>query len=306
MQLLLNRYRRSTRLIRSASLLALVVALPPVAAQAYTVSASSLFIWRNSSFTSTTPGGAMDAGAIIPGGSGAGSGLNGSHNQLGFSYGVTIAALQDYGVFHGQALVSAGRLAPGADFEVFQAFGEGILKETLTIPAPIGVANGSTGQLMLGWDITGSLLTGMNASASLSISAQTSAPLPNSRSSVPLVTGSGHYDLMSPVPFIFGTPFELTVDSGVFAAVGYDYTHSTPSDQFSANARAEFLHTAVLSTAVVSTAAGTPLPNATIITSSGRDFPVLVVPEPASLLMFVAAIGLFTASRQRLPAKNRC
>ena len=294
MQLFLNRYCRSTRVLRSANILALILALQPVTGLAFTISASSLFIWRNSSFTSTVPGSAMEAGAIIPGGSGAGSGLNGSHSQVGFSYGVTIAALQDYGVFHAQALGSAGRLAPGADFEVFQAFGEGIFKETLTIPAPIGVANGSTGQLMLGWDITGSLLTGMNADARLSISAQSSAPLPNSSSSVPTITGSGHYDLMTPVPFIFGTPFELTVNSAVFAAVGYDYTQTTPSDQFSANARAEFLHTAVLSTAAVSNAAGMLLPDATIITSSGRAFPVVVVPEPSSLVLL--AIGGLSAT----------
>ena len=288
----LRSYRGSTCLIRLACVLAFVLALQPVAGQAFTISASSVFFYRNSSFNSTVPGGSMDAALIVPGGSGEGSGLNSNGNLVGFSYSVAVAALQDYGVFRGRAFAGATRSSPGATFEVFQVFGEGIFKETLTIPAPMGVANGSTGQLMLGWDVTGTLATSINGSAALYISAHTSVPLPNSSSIVLGITGSGHYELDHAIPFIFGTPFELTVDSAVFAAVGYDYTQTTPSEQFSTVAEAGFLHTAILSTAAVSNAAGTPLPDATIITSSGRAFPVVVVPEPASLCLAIAGLAL--------------
>jgi hypothetical protein len=130
---------------------------------------------------------------------------------------------------------------------------------------------------MLGWDISGSLSTSINGNASLSISVQASTQ--GGSLYVLGLTGGGYYELNGPIQFFFGTPFELTVNSGVFAAVGYDYTNTTPSEQFSAFARAEFLHTAVLSTAAVSDSGGTELTNFTITTSSGRNFPVQV-PEP--------------------------
>jgi len=290
----------STRLIQTACVLAFVLALQPVAARSETVTASSLFRWVNSSFTSNVPGQTMSAEAIIPGGSGVGSGLDAARTFPTFNYGVHVAVLQDYGVFRGEASVSAGRTNPGADFEFWQLFGEGQFKETLTIPAPAGVANGSVGNLMLGWDITGAIRASDGGSASLSISARTSAPLPNSSSNIPAFFGSGHYELASSIPFFFGTPFELTVDSSVFAGIGYDYRFTTPSLQFSATAEAGFLHTAVLSTAAVSDAAGTPVPDFTITTASGRAFPV-AVPEPGTLALACWApllVGIYWRRRR--------
>jgi hypothetical protein len=263
------------------------------AARAYTVAASSLFRYGNSSYRSDTGGSAAAAGAILPGATtGVGSAVDSSFANASFSFGASGAGLQDYLVFHGRAQVSAARHDPGADFEYFQVFVEGTFSETLTIPAPAGVADGTPAKLMLGWDVTGSIVTSINADARLTISARTSAPLPGTNSDIASFTGNGHYDLMSPIAFIYGTPFELTIDSSVFAGVGYNYTSSTPSPEFNANAQADFLHTATLTSASVFSAAGVPVPDFTITTASGRAF-LVAVPEPevGALLALFPVLG---------------
>lgn len=182
-----------------------ILALAPLAARGDSVSATALFRYRNDSYTQDNWGGPIAAGVIIPGGSGAGAGVNTGFQTGpgGLEYDVSATVLQDYGVFHAQASVYAQRLGPYS-FEYFQAFAEGIFRETLTIAAPAGVANGSIGQLMLGWDITGSQGSGLNSDSRLSISAQTSANLPNSSSFVVGIDGTGYYQLLDSIPFIFG------------------------------------------------------------------------------------------------------
>jgi len=222
---------------------------------------------------------------------------SGFQASASLEYRVVSESYQKYGIFGGSASAYMKRLSP-YDFEYFQSFATGTFKETLTIPAPLGVANGSTGKLMLGWDITGSHGFDDNSSSYMSISAMSSASLPGSSSYVVGIFGSGHYQLLAPIPFIFGTPFVLTVESGVFAGTGYDYRFTTPPTAFTGYAFASYSNTAVLSTALVSDAVGTPYPEAAIITDSGHAFPV-VVPEPTSSVLLLVGAGVLMASRVR-------
>ena len=244
----------------------------------YSATASTLYHYMNSTYNTWVPGTpASSAGIIIPGANGAGSSIDGSYTGSFSSYSISAADVQDYGVFYARASAWAKVPGPGKTFEVWQVFASGTFIETLTIPAPNGVTNGSMGGLTLGWDVTGSSLSGPGGDAYLAISAQTSASLPQTSSNTGSIRSNGHYGLVSPISFTFGTPFELTVSSEVFAAVGYDYTNtSTPPSNFDAAAAADFLHTAILTTAAVSDGTGTSLFNFTITTDSGRAFPVAV------------------------------
>jgi hypothetical protein len=243
---------------------------------------------------------------IIPGASGAGSGLNVSFSDATASYGAAVSVVQDFGVFHGLVTVSASQLNPSGGFRGYSAAGAGTFVETLTIFAPAGVANGSIGKLIPGWDISGSLQaccdtpSGESARAALFISAQTSAPLPNSSSVIGQFTGNGHYDLVDAIPFFFGTPFQLTVNSIVRADIGYDFRTAIATSSYNGVASASFLNTAALTTAAVLDAAGTPLTGVSITTSSGRPFPVAPeVPLPATLWLFSTAIGALSFVHRR-------
>jgi hypothetical protein len=291
-----------------ASALAMAV-LSTSAEASFVTTASSLFQITSPSPASTpyqVDGNAVDPGTIIPGGSGAGSGLNQSFSDGVGSYGAAVSVVQDYGVFHGTVTLSASQVGPGNSFRSYAAAGSGTFTETLAIAAPSGVANGSIGTLTPGWDISGSLSAccdtpnGESARAALFISAQTSAPLPNTYSVVRPFTGNGHYDLADPLQFIFGTPFQLTVTSLVRADIAYDFRTTTPTASYNGVAAASFLDTAALTTALVTDAAGTPLSGVSIVTSSGRAFPVAAVPLPSALWMLGAAlggIGLFRSKR---------
>jgi len=277
------------------------------AAWGYSVDASSFYIYRTgpNGFTSQSDGTATAASNIIPGASGVGSSVLALYGPTnGLSLSVSAQAVQDYGTFHGQASSALVRDYTGGSFEVLQVFATGKFVETLTIAAPAGAA-GTDGKLMLGWDVTGSSSSGTSGDAHLSISARTSASLPNTNSQTTSITSNGRYFLFSPISFTFGTAFDLTVESAVFAAVGYDNTSNAGPLTFSDLASADFLHTAILSSVGVSDGAGNALANFTITTGSGRAFPVAAaIPEPESYAMMLAGLGLlgFFARRKKQQA----
>jgi hypothetical protein len=263
------------------------------AAWGYTVDASSFYIYRTgpNGFTSQSDGTATAANNIIPGASGVGSSVLALYGPTnGLSLSVSALAVQDYGIFHGLASSQLARDYTPGSFEVLQVFATGKFVETLTIG---GGTLGTAGKLMLGWDVTGSSSNGSSGDAHLIINARTSASLPNTNSQTTGITSNGQYFLFSPISFTFGTAFDLTVDSSVFAAVGYDNTSNAGSDTFSDSASADFLHTAILSSVGVSDSAGNTLANFTITTGSGRAFPVVAsIPEPESYAMLLAGLGL--------------
>jgi hypothetical protein len=278
------------------------------AAWGYTEDASSFYIYRTgpNGFTSQSNGTATAASNIIPGASGVGSSFQAIWGPTnGRSFAVSGLAVQDYTTFHAQASSQlANAFLTGGSFEVLQAFATGTLVESLTIAAPPGTI-GTNGQLMLGWDVTGSSSNGTSGDARLSINARTSASLPNTNSLTPSITSNGRYLLSSPISFTFGQAFDLTISSTVFAAVGYDNTSNGRSDPFSDSASADFLHTAILSSVGVRDSAGNALANFTITTGSGRAFLVAApIPEPESYATMLAGLGLlgFFARRKKQQA----
>ncbi|MBK7423787.1 MAG: PEP-CTERM sorting domain-containing protein [Propionivibrio sp.] len=220
-----------------------------------------------------------------------------SNSYSGFSW--SAAAVQDYGIFHAQASTQAHRDDPGHDYEAFQTFATGTFNQTLTIPAPFGVSNGSTGSFLLGWDVTGS--ASATGSAYLGIIARTSASLANINSYTLAIMSNGHYDLISPISFIYGTPFQLTIDSYVQANVGYDYRYTAAPTSFSDTASADFLHTAILSSVSVFDSTGAPVSGYVIVTDSGRPFlpTPAPVPEPETYAMLLVGLGLMGAIARR-------
>jgi hypothetical protein len=196
---------------------------------------------------------------------------------------------QEYTTFHGLASSQLTRQYTVGSFEVLQAFATGKLVENLTIPGPTG----GLGKMMMGWKVTGSSSSGTSGDARLGISARTSASLPNTNSQTTSITSNGIYFLQNPISFTFGKAFDLTIESTVFAAVGYDNTSSAGPVTFNDSASADFLHTAILSSVVVSDSAGNALPKFTIITGSGRAFPAAApIPEPESYALMLAGLGL--------------
>jgi hypothetical protein len=289
---------KTPRFVLAIFTLAMGLALQS-AAWGYTVDADTQFTWLNSTFSSTGHGTPVASGIIVPGVSGgAGSTYDGTfaNSYSGFTW--SAAVVQDYGIFYARASTQAHRDFPGNDYEAFQTIDTGTFIQTLTIPAPVGVTSGSTGHLMLGWDVTGSTLSGTGGSAYLAMFARTSASLPATNSNTVAIVGNGHYDLVSPISFSFGTPFELTVLSEVFAGVGYDYRYTTAPSSFSDSAEANFLHTVILASVGVNDNAGNSLADFTIITDSGRPFLPVTAPVPSTMLLFGSALaGLVVIKR---------
>ena len=272
------------------------------AAWGYTEDASSFYIYRTgpNGFTSQSNSTLTPASNIVPGASGVGSSFSTSYPVTnGLSFSASAQAVQDYTTFHGQASSQLTRsYNTNGSFEVLQVFATGKLVESLTI----GSFTGADGKLMLGWDITGSSSTGISGGASLIINAWTSASLPNYYSQTSGITGNGRFFLSSPISFTFGKAFDLTIESSVFAGVGYDNTSGTGSDTFSDAAMADFLHTAILSSVGVSDNAGNAITDFTITTGSGRTFPAVAsVPEPTTYAMMLGGIVLlgFFARRKK-------
>jgi hypothetical protein len=301
------------RMIASLSTLVLILlALQPACAHAGMIAATAFFQYGNSSFTGGfVPTPIFSDTSLV--GSVSAAYDSGFQASGSLEYHVVAASSQGYGIFAASASAYMKRLSPFG-FEYFQSFATGTFKETLTIPAPLGVANGSTGNLMLGWDITGSRVQDPDSiagsNAQLYISARTSAPLPGYSSFVIGIDGNGHHQLLSPLQFIFGTPFLLTIDSHAFAGTGYDYRFTPAPSQFTGYAAASYSNTAILSAALVSDAAGTLYPDAAINTASGRAFLVsTAVPEPNSLVLLLAGAGLLMVSRRArralIPCRNQ-
>lgn len=270
------------------------------AAWGYSVTADTQFTWLNSSFSATGHGTSVPPSSIVPGASGAGSTYDGAFANSYSGWSFSAAAVQDYAVFYARASSQAHRDSPGNDFEAWQTFATGTFIETLTIPsAPVGVAYGSTGQLMMGWDVTGSSSSGTAGSTYLAMFATTSPSLPNTNSNTAAIASTGHYDLVSPISFYFDTPFQLTIRSSLSAAVGYDYRYSTAPPNFIDAASGDFLHTVILASVGVFDSAGTSLNNFIITTDSGRPFLPAAVPLPSTLLLLGPALAGLVVMRRR-------
>jgi hypothetical protein len=253
-------------------------------------SADTFYVYANETFHNAPAyGSSVSPGSILPGATtGVASNLNLAGGNANFGYAFLASAVQDYLTFHGSALSSGFRNGPSG-LEYFQTWATGSITETLTIPsAPVGAPFGSVGHLMLGWDVTGSVSPGSSGSAYMGIFAHTSPSLPNTSSNTVAIYANGHYNLGSPMSFYYDTPFTVTIDSNVFAAVAYDYSgiySPAPSPlpaTFTNTSSANFLHTALLTSASALDAFGNPLEGTTINTSSGLPFP-LPVPEPGTL-----------------------
>ncbi len=246
----------------------------------YTQYATTIFGYGNESFHYFDYGIPAAPGSIVSGSSGVASIYDQSFANASYGFTAYSAVVQDYLTFHARAYVTGFRNGPGNSYEYFQSFATGQLVETLTIPAPPGVTPGSIGSIQPGWDVTGSTSPGVSGSAYMAISAHTSAPLSGTSSNTVSIGGNGHFDLVDPIKFLYDTPFVITIDLEVFAAVGYDYTNTAPPTTFADTASAEFLNTAILTTAIVRDAFGNVRPDAVISTSSGLPFPI-VVPPPS-------------------------
>lgn len=264
-------------------------------AWAYTVTADTQFTRVNSTYSATGHGVGVAPATILPGASGTASSYSGGFANDYFDFSWTAVVVQEYGAFHAQAYTQAHRDSPGKDYEAFQNYASGTFAQTLTIDAPIGISNGSTGSMMLGWDITGN--ASATGSAYLGILARTSAAVANTNSYTATITNNGHYDLFDPIAFTYGTPFRLTIDSYVQANVGYDYRYTAAPLSFSETASANFLHTAIMSSVTVNDSTGAALAGYTIVTDSGRPF--LPVPEPEAYAMWLAGLGLMGAIARR-------
>jgi hypothetical protein len=287
---------KTSRMVLLICTLAMSLALQS-AAWGYTTAADTMFRWVNPSFHTEDHGTSTVAGLIVPGANGAGSTYLLGFDNGNFGISSSAAAVQDYGIFYGQAFTRAYDNAPFPP-QAFQTFATGTFSESLTIPsAPSGVPFGSTGTLMPGWNVTGSISSGAAGSAYLGIFASTNASLPNTYSNTVAIHGNGHYDLVGPISFTFDTPFLFTVSSEVFAAVGYSTT-----TVFSDAASADFLHTVILSSVGVNDSAGNSLADFTIITDSGRPFLPSPVPVPSTLLLLGPALAGLAVMRRRFKA----
>lgn len=289
---------KTLRLVILICTLAMGLALQSTAwGTIYTTTADTWFTWVNPSFNSTVHGTTTVAGIIVPGASGAGSTLLQGFDNGNFGFSSSAAAVQDYGVFYAQAFTKAYDNAPFPP-QAFQTFATGTFSESVTIPsAPSGVPYGSTGTMTPGWNVTGSSSSGAAGDAWLGIFASTNASLPNTYSNTVAIHSNGHYDLVTPISFTFDTPFLFTVSSEVFAAVGYSTT-----TVFSDAASADFLHTVILASVVVSDSFGNPLTNFTITTDSGRPFLPAAVPVPSTLLLLGPALAGLAVMRRRFKA----
>lgn len=296
---------KTTSVMATISGLAIGLALQSTA-WAYTEDASSFYIYRTgpNGFTSQSNSTPTAASNIVPGASGVGSSFLASYGPTnGLSFSASAQAVQDYTTFHGQASSQLARnYNTKGSFEALQTFATGKLVESLTI----GVSGAGDGKLMLGWDVTGSSSKGISGDAYMVINARSSASLPNTNSQTSGITGNGLFFLSSPISFTFGKAFDLTIESSVFAAVGYDNTSSAGPDIFSDSASADFLHTAILSSVGVSDNAGNAVTNFTITTGSGRAFPAVAsVPEPTAYAMMLGGIGLLGFFAQRKKRRAR-
>ncbi len=264
----------------------------------YTVSTETLFAYGNETFHNMDFGVPVAPGSVLPGASGSASAYDQTYANGSYGFTISSAAVQDYLTFRGRASAEAHRTAPSGGFEYFQSFATGKFIETLTIPAPAGVTPGSVGTIQPGCDVTGSSSEGASGSSYLYITAHTFVPLSPVTSNTIAIHGDGHFDVVDPIKFFYDTPFEIMIDTTVFAGVGYDYTSMPGPAVFSDIASADFLHTAILTSAIVRDSFGTVHPDAVINTSSGLPFPY-EVPAPGTITL-AAFAGVVGARRRRL------
>jgi hypothetical protein len=252
-------------------------------------------------------GGASDPTATIPGGSGAGSGINSPFFTYadGSEFSATAAALQDYGAFRAYAALHATDQSPDLFGGVYRARAYGESTDTWTVGGGSGA-----GLINFAFTVTGSAAGtlyvsnghgGEGASADLSILADLIRPgVPTQTATLCCVVAGGTY-LLNPgngsgLSFTFGEPFDLHVTTIVFAGGGYD--PNNPPLYFGVDATAAFEHTATLTGVVVTDAFGDPVPGITIASGSGTVYPLAVpTPLPPAFVSLGAALGLLGCRR---------
>ena len=170
---------KTHRLLMSVCILAMGLALQSVA-YGYTVDATTLFTLVNSSGSNTSSGCRCPRAASFRGQAAPGPAYDWSVSAPLVSITWSAAAVQDYGIFYARASTQAYRDGPSS-FEAFQTTAMGTFIQNLTIPAPVGVTNGSMGTMMTGWDVTGSSSSGTSGFAYLAMFATSSASLANTK-----------------------------------------------------------------------------------------------------------------------------
>lgn len=239
-------------------------------------------------------------GAIIPGGSGAGSGVNAPYKQdnYGGDFAAYAVVLQDYGVFKGAAYVEAHDPSPSIFGGTYFARAVGTAVDTMTITGGSG-----TGSLQMTWTVTGGTVASSHASASMGISVSSSGAagsgLDGFGSTGPIY-GGGTYSLTNGLPFVFGSPLTLTTSSTVNANAGYD--RYNPPATFSGTATASFDHTAILTGIEAFDQYGDPIKNLSITSESGTHYPianVAAVPLPAAAWLLISGLSGLTLTSLR-------
>lgn len=206
------------------------------------------------------------------------------------------SVVQDWGVFHADAMVSfSGRVTPGHG-EGVRATAGGTTVDTWTLGGHTGM-----GYLKLIWTVTGATQTsgsgpGYSSTAFLDLDVTTYAKMPENTSANGYATtgplyGGRTVEMQGTIPFWFGLPIRVTTSDYVYVSTGTDDSYIGTS--FSGLAQASFGHTAVLTGIVAYDPQGQALDNLSISAESGTNYPLSPVPEPASAwLLAVGAAAL--------------
>ncbi len=250
-------------------------------------------------------GNASGGGAVLLGGSGAGSGINYPFtDQNGTEFSATAVALQDYGIFRGLAQVHVLEQNPNLFGGTYAANAFGTSNETLTIGGGTGIA-----RLLLSFTVTGNATGNLfvtdghgaeTAAANLGIGVSINSVFGGAVS----VSTAGTYALNLNGPnamlFTFGVPFDLQIVHSISVGAGYDRLH--PPTFFQADANASFEHTSLLTGIAATDLFGNPFSAITINAASGTLYPLLPGPDPVPL---PAALWLLISGVSTLGLRGR-